>query len=198
MTDAPCLIVGLGNPGPEYELTRHNAGFLVLDHYADTIGCRIERQRFNGYCGQGRDQDRRVILLKPLTYMNRSGLSVAACQRFFKITTDRLLVIHDDLDLPPGRIKIVAGGGAGGHNGIRSLVRELGDRNFARLKIGIGRPVKDEQGRGIPVDRYVLAGFSRDELARLENLLPLTDEAIQVFVDQGVQAAMNRINGVTR
>jgi len=195
MSEDRCLIVGLGNPGREYELTRHNAGFLALDEYAAEIDCVLGKKRFNGLfglCGQG---GRRLLLLKPETYMNRSGLCVAAFMRFYRISPQRLLVLHDDLDLPQGRLKVVARGGTGGHNGIRSLVQELGTRDFARVKIGIGRPGNGENGGHVPVERYVLSRFGEEELRALEQVFSLAREAVSLFVTQGVDRCMNRING---
>jgi PTH1 family peptidyl-tRNA hydrolase len=195
MNESPCLIAGLGNPGPKYELTRHNAGFLALDYFADQHDCPVQNEKWQGVHGSGHLAGQRILLVKPQTFMNRSGECVARFADFHRIDPTGILIIHDDLDLPPGRIKVSAGGGPGGHNGIRSLIRHLGTPEFARLKIGIGRPARNDQGQGIPVDRYVLSRFSDQELALFNDRLPLMDEAVELFITQGVDRCMNMING---
>ena len=195
MADSHYLIVGLGNPGAKYELTRHNAGFLALDDFADQHHCTVHHEKWHGlYCSE-RIEGRRVILLKPLTFMNKSGENVQRFVDFYQIPLKNILVIHDDLDLARGRIKVAAKGGAGGHNGIRSLMQHLGSPDFSRLKIGIGRPERDDQGRGVPVDRYVLNTFSNEELALFNDRLALIREAVSLFLEQGVDKCMNMING---
>lgn len=195
MADSHYLIVGLGNPGAKYELTRHNAGFLALDNFADQHHCTVHHEKWHGlYCSE-RIEGRRVILLKPLTFMNKSGENVQRFVDFYQIPLKNILVIHDDLDLARGRIKVAAKGGAGGHNGIRSLMQHLGSPDFSRLKIGIGRPERDDQGRGVPVDRYVLNIFSDEELALFNDRLALVREAVILFLEQGVDKCMNMING---
>jgi len=194
MTDG-YLIVGLGNPGPDYELTRHNAGFLAVDHIADQHGWPLTSEKWQSICGSGRLGSQRVFLIKPQSYMNRSGECVARFADFHRIGPENILVLHDDLDLPPGRIKAAAKGGAGGHNGVRSLIQHLGSSEFARLKIGIGRPPRNEQGQGMPVDRYVLSAFSDEELELFNCRLPLIKEAVELFVSSGAERCMNQING---
>ena len=189
------LIVGLGNPGVQYELTRHNAGFLALDFFADQHGCAFSTEKRQGLYCSTRLADVRVLLIKPLTFMNKSGVCVARFVDFYNIELANILVIHDDLDLAPGRMKIVAGGGAGGHNGVRSLIHHLGTSEFARLKIGIGRPEHNEQGQGFPVDRYVLSGFSDQELACFNKQLTAVNTAVELFVGSGIEQCMNRMNG---
>uniref|UniRef100_UPI004056992E aminoacyl-tRNA hydrolase n=1 Tax=Candidatus Electronema sp. TaxID=2698783 RepID=UPI004056992E len=189
------LIVGLGNPGPDYELTRHNAGFLALDYLADQHGWPLTSEKWQGICGSGRLGSQRVFLVKPQTYMNRSGECAARFAEFHRIGPEGILVLHDDLDLPAGKIKVAAKGGAGGHNGIRSLMQHLGSADFARLKIGIGRPPRNEQGQGVPVDCYVLSAFSGEELELFNSRLPLIQEAVELFVSQGAERCMNQING---
>ncbi len=185
------LVAGLGNPGAKYENTRHNIGFVVADLLAERAGAvfsgssapEMERAEF-------RLDGNRVIILKPLTYMNRSGDAVARVQRFFKVPLENMLVIHDDLDMRYGRIKLVRRGGAGGHNGVRSIISSLGSREFPRLKIGIGRP------RGeMPVDRYVLSRFTKDEANRLPCLVEFAADAACCWMEHGIQEAMNRFNG---
>ncbi len=188
------LIVGLGNPGEKYAKTRHNAGFIAIDRFSVVSNCLSWQMKFSGeYCRQ-QLSNLRVSLVKPMTYMNKSGSCVAAFVRFFKIPLKNILIVHDDLDLPLGRVKLVAGGGAGGHNGIRSLIKELGTNEFARLKIGIGRPHRDENGHGIPVDRYVLSQFSREEKEVFQSLLPKIDQAITLFLQDGIDQCMNQTN----
>lgn len=195
MADSLSLIIGLGNPGTQYELTRHNAGFLALDDFADQQHCALNNEKWNGLFCSERIEGRRVILLKPLTFMNKSGESVIRFVDFHQIPLENILVIHDDLDLDRGKIKVAAKGGAGGHNGIRSLMQHLGSPDFSRLRIGIGRPERDEKGRGIPVDRYVLGNFTDEELSLFNDRLALVHEAISLFLEQGVDRCMNRING---
>ena len=195
MSDAHYLIVGLGNPGIKYELTRHNAGFLALDDFADQHHCTVDQEKWHGLSCSERIEGQRVILLKPSTFMNKSGQSVHRFVDFYQIPLKNILVIHDDLDLARGRIKVAAKGGAGGHNGIRSLMQDLGSPDFSRLKIGIGRPERDDQGRGVPVDRYVLNTFSDEELALFNDRLALIREAVALFLQQGVDKCMNMING---
>ncbi len=191
------LIVGIGNPGPEYELTRHNAGFLALDYLAEQRGWPLTSEKWQGISGSGRLGSQRVFLVKPQTYMNRSGDCVARFADFHRIEAGHILVLHDDLDLPAGKIKVAAKGGAGGHNGIRSLIQQLGSPDFVRLKIGIGRPPRNEDGQGIPVERYVLSAFSGEELELFNSRLPLIQEAAELFISHGVERCMNQINGRT-
>jgi PTH1 family peptidyl-tRNA hydrolase len=198
-SNTACLLVGLGNPGPQYELTRHNAGFLALEYFADQQDLTLTAEKWQGLYGSGllRENSQRVVLLKPQTFMNRSGECVSRFAAFHRLQPDRILILHDDLDLPPGRIKVAAKGGAGGHNGIRSLIQHLGGQHFARLKIGIGRPPRNEQGQGMPVERYVLSAFSTEELALFNKRMPLIQEAIELFISSGPTQCMNQINGRT-
>ncbi|MCI5145743.1 MAG: aminoacyl-tRNA hydrolase [Candidatus Electrothrix sp. AR3] len=186
------LIVGLGNPGMKYEVTRHNAGFLALDYFADQHGYSLKSKKWQGIYSSERQEDARLLLVKPQTFMNKSGECVARFADFYRMEASNILVLHDDLDLPPGRIKIVARGGAGGHNGIRSLIQHLGSSEFTRLKIGIGRP---EGGRQ-PVDRYVLSCFTDQELKLFNDRLLRIDEAISLLLTQGLDKCMNRINSL--
>lgn len=196
MSNSGHLIIGLGNPGPQYELTRHNAGFLAVDYVAAQRGWSLNAEKWQGIYGSGRLGAHRVFLVKPQTFMNLSGECVARFVDFHRIGIEQILVLHDDLDLPLGRIKGAAKGGAGGHNGIRSLIQHLGSSDFTRLKIGIGRPPRNEQGQGMPVDRYVLSAFREEELAGFNSRLPLIQEAVELFIEQGAGYCMNRINGL--
>ncbi len=195
--NSPCLIVGLGNPGPQYELTRHNAGFLALDYFADQQGWSLSAEKWQGQHGSGRLARRRVVLVKPQTFMNRSGECVIRFADFHRIKPDSILILHDDLDLPLGKIKVAAQGGAGGHNGIRSLMQHLGRQDFARLKIGIGRPPRNEQGQGVPIEQYVLSAFSDEEFTLFNSRLPLIQESLELFIGHGAAQCMNQVNGRT-
>ena len=195
MEDGGRLIAGLGNPGSKYELTRHNAGFLALDYFADQHGFAMTCEKWQGVYCRNRLAGIGILLVKPQTFMNKSGESVVRFTDFYKIEPADILVVHDDIDLPAGRIKVVARGGAGGHNGIRSIINHLGTSDFARLKLGIDRPERNEQGQGIPVERYVLGRFSDQEFAAFSKQLSLVDEAVELFIEQGIDACMNRING---
>ena len=194
MAPSPYLLVGLGNPGPKYDHTRHNIGFMALEHFADSLGNTTWQEKFNGRYCRCRLKGHPVVLGEPLTFMNRSGKFVAPLARYFKIPLDRILVLHDDLDLGFGRIKVVAKGGSGGHNGIRSLIEEFGSKDFARVKIGIGRPQKNDQGYAIPIEHYVLSRFTEEEEEMLETLFARTDRAQELFITEGIAACMNAIN----
>ncbi len=186
----PFLFAGLGNPGPEYRQNRHNIGFMVIDALAESAGIPIRRVEFRALVGKGDILDSRVILAKPQTYMNDSGLAVASLMRFYKIPRERLLVVHDDLDLPFGTLRLRPGGGTGGQRGMESIVSRLGTRDFPRLRMGIGRP----PGRMDPKD-YVLHDFDPEEAAILPELRQTAVEAVRTFIDAGIQRAMNDFNG---
>src|SRR5664279_3561335 len=159
------LIVGLGNPGSKYQWTRHNAGFMVLDRFCQSAGIAVTRKNFSALYGEGPFQGERLLLLKPQTFMNLSGRSVAQALNFHKLSLQDLIVIHDDLDIPYGRVKLKEGGGHAGHNGLRSLLQELGSGQFLRVRVGIGRPLHEDAAD------YVLSNFTREELALLPRLL---------------------------
>jgi PTH1 family peptidyl-tRNA hydrolase len=179
------LIAGLGNPGPKYQWTRHNAGFMVLDRFSRDAGIPVNRKVFSGLFGEGTFQGARLLLLKPQTFMNLSGRSVAAALNFHKIPIQDLIVIHDDLDIPFGQIRLKDGGGHAGHNGIRSLMQELGSGNFIRLRIGINRPLHDDAAD------YVLSNFSADELEKLSLILDGAVELLKLVIEEGPVKAMN-------
>jgi len=186
---APFLIVGLGNPGARYERTRHNVGYWCIDRLAQTSGPSRERRRFKGLLSELRLDRRRLILLKPQTFMNDSGDAVAASARWYKVPPSHLLVIHDDLDLPVGRMRVRAGGSSGGHRGVDSIIERLGDDGFVRLRIGIGRPADDA------VD-HVLSPFSLEELTVIERIVGAVPDVVSCILENGVAEAMNRYNGV--
>jgi PTH1 family peptidyl-tRNA hydrolase len=195
MADRRFLLAGLGNPGREYHLTRHNIGFLFIDRLADSHGWRVDALKMQGLFCQGRAWDGQIFLLKPQTYMNRSGECVRSFLEYFKIPQEHLLVLHDDIDLESGRVKLVARGGAGGHNGIRSIMQHLGGQDFARMKIGIGRPLTGSTEQGQPVDQFVLSRLSGDEQLLFEQRQALVAEASELFVREGIGVCMNQING---
>ena len=182
------LVAGLGNPGREYERTRHNAGWVVLDEVARRHGGSW-RSKFSGSLAEVRLGDLRLALLKPETYMNDSGRSVGAAVRFFKVEPEQVLVVHDDVDLEAGRLQARAGGGLAGHNGLRSLAQHLGSQEFLRLRIGVGRP-----GRGDPrpVADWVLSPFAPDEDA--EALIARAADAVETIATDGLEAAQQRFN----
>ena len=182
------LIAGLGNPGREYERTRHNVGWLVLDELARRHGGSW-RSKFSGSLAEIRLGDGRLALLKPETYMNDSGRSVGAAARYFKVEPEQLLVVHDDVDLKPGRLQARGGGGLAGHNGLRSLAQQLGSREFLRLRVGIGRP---ERGDPRPVADWVLSPFAAEEDA--EALVSRVADAVETLAAEGLDAAQQRFN----
>jgi len=178
------LIVGLGNPGAKYQWTRHNAGFMVLDRFSQDAGITITRKSFSGLYGEGIFQGERLLLLKPQTFMNLSGRSVAAAMNFHNISIEDIIVIHDDLDIPFGRVKLKDEGGHAGHNGLRSLLQELGSGRFVRVRIGIGRPLHDDAAD------YVLSSFSSDEKSNLPRLMDCVTELLKLVIEEGVRKAM--------
>ena len=184
-----CLIVGLGNPGRQYKLTRHNAGFLLLDKLAQDLGLAFTRMQSKALVTQGRYQGRKVILAKPQTFMNLSGQAAGALMAFYKLPPEALLVVYDDVDLPFGVLRLRPKGGAGGHKGVQSIIDRLGTQAFPRLRIGIGRP----PGR-MDAAAYVLQQFSAAEQADLPLVLARGAEAVQRFLTEGLEAAMNWVN----
>jgi peptidyl-tRNA hydrolase, PTH1 family len=182
------LIAGLGNPGRKYQETRHNVGWLVVDELARRHDGSF-RSKFNGHLAEVRIDGRRVALLKPETYMNESGRSLAAAVRFFKVQPEALLVVHDDVDLEPGRLQARAGGGLAGHKGLRSIASALGSNDFLRLRIGVGRP---DRGDRRSVSDYVLSKFEPDE--DVDALVERSADAVETVVRQGLEAAQARFN----
>jgi PTH1 family peptidyl-tRNA hydrolase len=182
--------VGLGNPGITYERTRHNVGFRVLDRLAEINHILISTKRFKSLYGVGRIDSERVILIKPMTLMNRSGDAVKKALHFFQVGMEDLIVIHDDLDLPFGRMRFKQRGGDGGHQGVRSIVESVGKNTFLRLKIGIGRPP-----RGMDPADYVLTPFDEIQLSDLVQIVSRAAEALKVVVLEGLGTAMNRYQG---
>ena len=182
------LVAGLGNPGREYEQTRHNVGWMVVDELA----CRHDvsfRSKFAGQLAEVRDDERRLALLKPETYMNVSGRSVGAATRFFKVEPGSLLIVHDDVDLEAGRLQARLGGGLAGHNGLRSIAEALGSQDFLRVRIGVGRP---ERGDRRPVADYVLSPFEPE--VDVEDLVSKAADAVEVIAREGLEPAQQRFN----
>jgi PTH1 family peptidyl-tRNA hydrolase len=181
------LVVGLGNPGREYAETRHNVGFQVLDGLAKRHELCFSEMRFRGLLARGELCGRRVVLLKPMAYMNRSGSVVRPTLKYYGLSPDQLLVIHDDIDLPLGRLRVREGGGSGGHKGMESIIAALGTEKVSRLRLGIGRSNQDPE-------EYVLREFSREEGAIMEEAYQKVGEAVEFVVREGLSAAMNRFN----
>jgi peptidyl-tRNA hydrolase, PTH1 family len=182
------LVAGLGNPGREYERTRHNVGWLVVDELAGRTGGSF-RSKFSGQLSEVRLGEDKVALLKPETYMNESGRSIAAAARFFKVDPGALLVVHDDVDLEPDRLQARLGGGLAGHNGLRSISQALGTNDFLRLRIGVGRPGRGDR-RG--VSDYVLAPF--DPETDVDALVARAAEAVETIAAEGLEEAQRRFN----
>ena len=185
------MIVGLGNPGKEYERTRHNAGFRAIDILAENLHCKIEKAKFQGLYGQVTRQGAKLFLLKPLTYMNLSGRSILQLSAYFHIPPQRIIVLFDDISLEPGRIRIRADGSAGGHNGIKSIISELGSQDFPRVKIGVGA----KPGADSDLKDWVLSPFSAADEKALDSALKRAADAALCIIDSGVPETANRYNG---
>lgn len=184
------MVVGLGNPGRRYEATRHNAGFMAVDLLADDLGISLDRTRDQAITGQGLVGNNRVLLVKPQTYMNNSGQAVTPLARWYGIAPEAILVIHDDLDLAPGRLRLRPGGSSGGHRGLQSIMTHLGTTSIPRLKIGIGRPADGED-----VVDYVLQPFSQSDWELVRPVLLKAAEAARFLLEGGgMEEAMNRFN----
>lgn len=185
------LIVGLGNPGKEYVRTRHNCGFRAIDILAEKLGCKIDKGKFQGLYGQVAYNGKKLYLLKPQTYMNLSGRSVLQLSAYFSIPPQRIIVMFDDISLAVGRLRVRADGSAGGHNGIKSLISELGSQDFPRVKIGVG--AKPEPERDLA--DWVLSSFSTSEEKALSAALNNAGDAALSIIDHGIQETANRYNG---
>jgi PTH1 family peptidyl-tRNA hydrolase len=183
------LVVGLGNPGKDYARTRHNAGFLVIDKLAADHGIVLNKRKFNALYGTGPLGTLDVILAKPLGYMNRSGPPVQQLAAYYRIPNQDVLVVHDDIDLVFGRIKIKEKGGHGGHNGIKSLITAFGDGDFRRVRIGVGRPLS-----GRDAADHVLGRFGKGERAEIDRIITLAQDAVVTVLTEGVQSGMNQFN----
>ena len=182
------LIIGLGNPGKEYEDTRHNIGFKVIDNIAKEYNIEINRQKFKGTYGEGFIDGEKVMILKPTTYMNLSGESVREVVDFYNLTNDDILVIYDDISLEVGTLRIREKGSAGGHNGIKSIIAHLGSDVFSRIKVGVGQPNEN-------LVKYVLGKFSKDEMVVLSDVIDAVAKATREIIKSDVKTAMNHFNG---
>lgn len=182
------LIVGLGNPGKEYEDTRHNIGFKVIDNIAKEYNIEINRQKFKGVYGEGFINNKKVMLLKPTTYMNLSGESVREVVDFYNLENSEVIVIYDDISLEVGKLRIRDKGSAGGHNGIKSIIAHLGSDIFPRIKVGIGQPNGD-------LVKYVLGKFTKEEMTILSESIDASTKATEEIIKSNVKTAMNQFNG---
>lgn len=193
MTPDTFLLIGLGNPGREYKDNRHNFGFMLIDRIAVRLDARGMKLQSKAIVTNAVYEERKLILAKPQTYMNLSGHSVQGLAHFYKLPLENLLVAHDDLDLPFGAIRLRPGGGPGGQKGVASAIESLGTKDFARLRLGIGRP----PGRMDPA-AYVLQDFSRDDMKELSSILDRAADAALEFIVNGLDKAMNKYNGEIR
>ena len=183
------FVVGLGNPGRKYQETRHNAGFLVVDRLAGRWGIDCSKKQFGSLVGEGRVANDKALLAKPQSYMNRSGHPTRSLLGFYKAETDRLIVVHDEVDLPFERIRLKKGGGHGGHNGLRDLNKHLQDNGYYRVRVGISRPPPDWDTAD-----YVLGKWNAEERSRLENTVAQAADAVEEILHEGPTAAMNKFN----
>lgn len=183
------LIVGLGNPGPRYEQSRHNLGYAAIESLAGMLHAQRPARKFGSLYADARIDHEKLVLVQPLTYMNRSGWAVAEFLGYYSLLPEKLILIYDDLDLPPGCIRIRRGGGSAGHRGVQSVINSLGTTDFIRLRIGIGKPPRE-----MDVADYVLARIAGDEKVFLNQAVIRAAEAVQVVVRQGLDIAMNNFN----
>ena len=182
------LIVGLGNPGKEYEGTRHNIGFETVDYLSKKYNIDVNRTKFKGIFGEGFINNKKVVLLKPSTYMNLSGESIREAINFYKLENEEVLVIYDDISLEVGKIRIREKGSAGGHNGIKSIIANMSTDVFPRIKIGVGQPKGD-------LVSHVLGKFSQEEINDLNEVIEASSEAVEIIIKDGTKEAMNKLNG---
>jgi len=183
------VIIGLGNPDEQYRRSRHNLGFMALDRLAHRHAVRLDQRRFKAYLGRGEIDGRTVMLGEPQTYMNLSGEAVALILGYFKVKATRLIVIHDELDLDVGTVRIKRGGGHAGNNGIRSIIDSLGTGGFVRVRIGVGKPPQGRDGVS-----HVIQSLTRDELAAFDPILERAADAVEAVIQIGVERAMNKFN----
>jgi PTH1 family peptidyl-tRNA hydrolase len=189
--DGPWLVVGLGNPGPDYAGTRHNAGYLVLDALAERTGSRLRSHKARADAAQARLGGAPVVFARTRSFMNLSGPPVASLRAFFKVEPERLIVIHDELDIPFGAVRLKRGGGDNGHNGLRSITAALGTREYLRVRVGIGRP----PGRMDPAD-FVLRVFGTTERKELPFLVDRAADAVEALISEGLEPAQNRFHAL--
>ena len=184
------LIVGLGNPGKQYDMTRHNIGFHTIDYIADKYGAKLTKLKFKAVYGEATISGEKVYLVKPQTYMNLSGESVREAADFYKVDPEHIIVIYDDISLDVGQLRIRKKGSAGGHNGIKNIIAHLGTQEFPRIKVGVG----DKPPRMDLAD-YVLSRFSKEDREKMEQAFKDAAEAVEVMIAEGPDAAMNQFNG---
>lgn len=184
------IVAGLGNPTKEYEKTRHNVGFEVIDVLADKLGTSVEEKKFKGYYGRGIIGGEKVILLKPQTFMNLSGESVRAAADFYKIDTDHIIIVYDDISLDVGQLRIRTKGSAGGHNGIKNIIAHLGTQEFPRIKVGVG-----DKPKKMDLADYVLSRFSGEERNIMGDAFEEAARAVEMIITEGPDKAMNQFNG---
>ena len=185
------IIAGLGNPGKEYENTRHNAGFMVMDALAEKIGADISEKKHKALCGKGVIGGEKVILMKPQTYMNSSGESIRAAADYYKVDPEDILIVYDDISLAPGQLRIRAKGSAGGHNGLKSIIYRLNSDTFPRVKMGVGAPKHEDYD----LADFVLGRFTKEEITVMEDAIVKAEKAVAEIIKNGVQSAMNKYNG---
>jgi PTH1 family peptidyl-tRNA hydrolase len=190
------LIAGLGNPGKKYERNRHNVGFRVLDELCRRHDLGPLKDKFGGLTGGGQIARQRVAVVKPMKYMNLSGFAVSQAVQFYGVAPAELIVVHDEIDLPFGRLRLKAGGGHGGHNGLRHIVQQLGHSDFLRVRVGVGKPEREDgqaaEGR---VANHVLSDFPAEMDRDVDDLIGRASDAVEAIVDRGIRAAMNEFNG---
>ena len=183
------IIVGLGNPGNEYAKTRHNVGFMLIDALADNLNITLWKDKFNAQIAEGRIGTEKILLVKPQTYMNNSGEAVGPLMRWYKLEPEDIIVAHDDMDIPAGTVRIRKKGSSGGHNGIKSLIAHLGSENFARIRLGIGRPHP-----GWSVVKHVLAPFPAEDRIEVDKAIDYLIPAVKCIITDGLDIAMNKYN----
>lgn len=183
------LVVGLGNPGIEYEKTRHNMGFQTIDKLANHYEIAITRRKFEGLYGDGRIKGEKVILLKPQTFMNLSGKCIAPFMEYYKLELENIMIVYDDMEIEPGFIKIRKKGGAGSHNGMKSIIQELQTQEFARVRVGIGEPQNKQESIA-----HVIGAVEKEEWEILEQGTDLAVKAVESIIEEGIDIAMNQFN----
>jgi len=184
------LFIGLGNPGSRFDGTRHNIGFEVIDTLSDSLNIPLQQTKFKGIYGTGVVKGEKVFLLKPLTYMNLSGECIGPFMDYFQIPLEDMIVVYDDLDTVPGKLRLRTKGSAGGHNGIKSMIAHLGTQEFKRIRFGIGRPTNQQ-----PVPDFVLNRFSKEESIDIEHGIDRSVKACEAFLDTSFDKVMNKFNG---
>ena len=190
------LLVGLGNPGLQYSKNRHNVGFLIIDEIQREYGFPNYKEKFVGHISENKIKENKVFLLKPQTFMNESGRSIRAALDWFDLSSDQVLVLVDDMDLPLGRLRLRAKGSAGGHNGLKSTIQHLGTQEFARLRIGIGAPGRSAEERRARTVSHVLGSFHQAEQSLLKDVLDEVLRGVDLIQRQGLERAGNRLNGL--